>query len=187
MDDPVVDKIVAHVARVAAGKVPSAAFQAAKIVIADPLVVVGEIVARKGAVGMLGFVEDWDVRLDPLVMSQPAEHLGRAVGGVADQSGGVESEGFERALDHALGCRHLGLPDRCRRFDIDDNRVVDIDQVIGRPGGTLDEQFDRDRIEIRFESARRLFPARPVPIALWECPFAARLAHFRAPRCWPAN
>src|SRR2546430_1850992 len=67
-------------------------------------------------------------------MNKPVQHLGRVIGGVTDQPGAVESEAFERALDHALGCRHLGLPDRCRRFDIDDNRVVDIDQVIDRIG-----------------------------------------------------
>src|SRR5438067_11546499 len=69
--------------------------------------VISEVLAREGAVWALGFVEDWDVRLDPTVMNKPVQHLGRAIGGVTDQPGGVESEAFERALDHALGCRHL--------------------------------------------------------------------------------
>src|SRR5437868_12581690 len=74
--------------------------------------VVSEVLARESAVWALGFVEDWAVRLDPTVMNKPVQHLGRAIGGVTDQPGGVESAGFGRALDHALGCSHLGLPDR---------------------------------------------------------------------------
>jgi len=41
---------------------------------------------------------------------------------------------LHRALDHTLGRQHLGLTDRRRRFDIDDDRVVDIDQIVGRVG-----------------------------------------------------
>ena len=33
--------------------------------------VVSEVLAREGAVWALGFVEDWDVRLDPTVMNKP--------------------------------------------------------------------------------------------------------------------
>jgi len=83
---------------------------------------------------MLGFVEHWDVRLDPVLIDQPVQHLGRSMGGVADQLGRIEIEVRERALDHALCRQHLGLTDRRRRFDIDNNRVVGIDQVVGRIG-----------------------------------------------------
>src|SRR5947207_2683016 len=60
-------------------------------------------------------VEDRDVRLDPLLMNQPVQHLGRAIGAVADEALGVEIEACNRPLDHALGRRHLGLTDRRRR------------------------------------------------------------------------
>jgi hypothetical protein len=69
--------------------------------VAVALVVIGEVVAREGAVGMLGFVEHRDVRLDPVLIDQPVQHLGRSIGGVADQPGRIEIEAFERALDHA--------------------------------------------------------------------------------------
>src|SRR5947207_10884881 len=36
--------------------------------IAVALVVIGKVLAREGAVGMLGFVEHGDVRLDPLLI-----------------------------------------------------------------------------------------------------------------------
>src|SRR5436189_5271428 len=35
------------------------------------LVVIGKVLARQGAVGMLGFVEYRDVRLDPLLINYP--------------------------------------------------------------------------------------------------------------------
>src|SRR5437016_11597417 len=54
--------------------------------IAVALVVIGKVVAREGAVGALGFVEHRDVRLDPVLMNQPVQHLRRAVGGIADQA-----------------------------------------------------------------------------------------------------
>src|SRR5947208_666077 len=63
-------------------------------------VVVSEVLAREGAVGALGFVEHRDVRLDPAIMDQPVQHIGRAVGGVADQPGGVQIEAIQRPLDH---------------------------------------------------------------------------------------
>src|SRR5438046_2068192 len=44
--------------------------------IAVALGVIGKVLAREGAVGMLGFVEHWDVRLDPLLIDQPVQHLG---------------------------------------------------------------------------------------------------------------
>src|SRR5204862_874599 len=82
--------------------------------IAVALVVIGKVLAREGAVGMLGFVEHGDVRLDPLLIDQPVQHLGRSLGGVADEALGVEVDACNRPLDHALGRRRLGLTDRGR-------------------------------------------------------------------------
>lgn len=36
-----------------------------------------------------------------------------------------------RPLDHPFGRGYLGLPHRRARLDIDDHRIVDVDQVIG--------------------------------------------------------
>ena len=54
--------------------------------VAVAFVVIGEVVTREGAVGMLGFVEHWDVRLDTAIVHEPVQHLGRAIGAVADLS-----------------------------------------------------------------------------------------------------
>jgi hypothetical protein len=46
----------------------------------------------------------------------------------------VQIEALHRAFDHPLCGQDLGLTDRGRRFDIDDDRVVAVDQVVGRVG-----------------------------------------------------
>ena len=53
--------------------------------LAVALVVIGEVVARVGAVSPLGVVEHRDVRLDLPLMNQPGEVLGRTAGGVGRQ------------------------------------------------------------------------------------------------------
>lgn len=47
---------------------------------------------------------------------------------------GAQIEALHRALDHTLCRQYLGLTDCRRRLDIDDDRVVDVDQVVGRIG-----------------------------------------------------
>src|SRR5712672_3960990 len=68
---------------------PLSEFLPGRADIAVALVVVGKVVAREGAVAALGFVETRDVLLDPAIMDEPVQHLGRAVGGIADQTLGV--------------------------------------------------------------------------------------------------
>src|ERR1700733_3800802 len=64
-------------------------------------------------------------------MHQPAEHLGRAISAVAHESCRIQIEALHRSFDHTLCRQDLGLADRGGRFDIDNNRVVDIDQIVG--------------------------------------------------------
>jgi hypothetical protein len=51
------------------------------------------------------------MRLDAVLIEQPVEHLGRAIGAGAHEPGGIEAEAIHRALDHAPGGQDLGLPD----------------------------------------------------------------------------
>jgi hypothetical protein len=96
--------------------------------------IVGEIVAREGPVLTCRLVEHGHMRLDPVLIDQPAEHLGRAIGAIAHEPSGVETEAVHRALDHALSGEDFGLPDRRCRFDINNDSVFDIDQVVGGIG-----------------------------------------------------
>jgi hypothetical protein len=94
------------------------------------LVIVGEVVAREGAVLARRFVEHGYMRLNAVLVDQPAEHLGRAVGAIAHEPGGIEAEAIHRALNHALGGQNVGLLDGHGGLYIDDDRMLDIDQVI---------------------------------------------------------
>jgi hypothetical protein len=71
------------------------------------------------------------MRPDAVLIDQPAEHLGRAVGAVSKEAGGIEIEALHRAFYHAFCGQNLGLPDRGGRFDIDDDPIVDVDHVVG--------------------------------------------------------
>ncbi len=98
------------------------------------LVVVGEVVAGEGPVLALGLIEDRDVGLDALLVHQPLKHLGRAVGGVGGQTLGPQAQAFLGALDHgSAGCQ-LALAHGGGRFDVDDHRVIQVDQVVGAVG-----------------------------------------------------
>jgi hypothetical protein len=63
-------------------------------------------------------------------MHEPIEHLGRAIGAVANQALGIQVQVFQRALDHALCRQDFGLADRRCRLDIDNDRVVGTDEIL---------------------------------------------------------
>ncbi len=66
-------------------------------------VIIGEVGAAEGAVAALGFVEDWDMWLDPAPVHQPGEVLGRAVGAIGGEPGWPEAEALLRPVDHGAG------------------------------------------------------------------------------------
>jgi hypothetical protein len=61
--------------------------------------------------------------LDAVLMHQPAEHLGGAIGAVTHKPGGIQIDALHRSFDHALYGQNLGLADRGGRFDINDDRM----------------------------------------------------------------
>src|SRR5215468_2730984 len=78
-------------------------------------VVIGEVLAREDPVRAGRLIEDGNVRLDAVLVNQPAEHLGRTIAAVAEEPAWIEIEPFERALNHALGGQHLRtVPDRSK-------------------------------------------------------------------------
>jgi hypothetical protein len=80
--------------------------------IAVAFAVIGEVVARESTVGALGFVEHRDMRLNPALVHQPGEVLGRTVTGVCRQPLRPQAKALLRTLDHPALRRHLGLTDR---------------------------------------------------------------------------
>jgi hypothetical protein len=71
--------------------------------------VVDEVAAGKGSVDTLGFVHQFHVRLDPALVHQPPDHVGRAVTRVGDQARRREIKSLSRAIEHRLGRAGFGL------------------------------------------------------------------------------
>src|SRR5712672_315816 len=93
-------------------------FLAGRADVAVAFVVIDKVVTRERAVGALGFVEDRDVRLDPPLLHQPSEILGRAVAGIAREPLGPQAEALLRAIDHPTLRGYLSLAARGARLDI---------------------------------------------------------------------
>ena len=99
---------------------------------ADILVVLGvpfEVRPGPGEVGASALVEHRHVRRD-LAIDQPAQHRSGAVGRIRDEAFGLPVKPGLHAVQHGLGQSYLGLPDRSRGFDINDDTVIGVDQVI---------------------------------------------------------
>ena len=76
--------------------------------------------------------------LDPALIDQPGEHLGRAIAGVGRQTRRRDLEPVGGALDHCLGRRDFRLPYAGGGLHVHDHRVLEIDQIvvgIGIDGG----------------------------------------------------
>jgi len=85
---------------------------------ADMDIAVVIVLAIECPVGSRRLVEDRDMRPDP-------NHLGQAVGAVAGEPLRLEPEALG-AFDHRARCDNLRLPDRAARFDVDDDRMIEI-------------------------------------------------------------
>ena len=70
---------------------------------------------------------EWrDMWLDP-TPHQPSDHQPRSIGGVGCQPLWSETKAVLGPLQHRLGSGDLGAPARRRRFDVDDDRPLQID------------------------------------------------------------
>ena len=94
------------------------------------LFVVGEVGPRElAARGDLALIPERDMRFDAMV-HQPAQHLARAVGDIAGNAIGLQSEALLRPTNHGLGRIDLLGDARRRCLDIEDNGVFNIDEII---------------------------------------------------------
>lgn len=94
--------------------------------------------AGESSVSALGFVDQVHVRLDPMLIHQPPNHLGRAVAPVGDQARRGDIELFGRTVDHRLRGRDLCLAHRRRRLDIHNDGMLQIDEIVVGVGITGD-------------------------------------------------
>ena len=94
----------------------------------------GEGGPLEGVIAAGGLVEHGDMRLDAFILDQPGKVRGGAVSGIGHQLLGPQAEALLRALDHPALGGHLGLAHRGCRLDIDDHRMVEVDQIVGGVG-----------------------------------------------------
>ena len=78
----------------------------------------GEVAAGEGSVRTLSLVHQVHVRLDPALVHQPPNHLGRAVTRIGDQARRGEIELFGHAVEHRLGRSDFRLANGRRRLDV---------------------------------------------------------------------
>ena len=84
---------------------------------------------RESSVRAPQLIEHLDVRLNAALVHQPAKHLGRAMAGVGDQARRLDVE-LLGAVEHRLGRPDLRLPNGGRRLDVDDHRMLQVDEII---------------------------------------------------------
>ena len=92
-----------------------------------------EVRARQGSVLALAHILDRDMRRD-LAFKQPIEHFSGAVGDIAGDMVGRQAKAVLRPRNHRLGHVHLFGDARRRRFDIDDDGVLHVDQIVQAVG-----------------------------------------------------
>lgn len=72
------------------------------------------------------------MRRDPALFDQPPQHLRRSVGRVGDEPLGPKAETVRNALDHLPGRIGLVGADGAAGLDVDDDRVVGVDELVVR-------------------------------------------------------
>src|SRR6185437_833725 len=94
----------------------------------------GEVGSGEGAVGAVGLVEHRDVRSNAALLDQEGEVLGRAIGAVGGKALRLEAEALGGPVEHGARGAHLRLPNGPARLDIEDDRMVGVDQIVGGIG-----------------------------------------------------
>ena len=109
-----------------AGRTQGLAVRAAVLIL---LFVEGEVAAREGSIIPFSLLLDRDVRGDAGT-NEPSKELTSSVGCVRQEAFGLQAEPSVGALDHRPSGLDLVVRARRCRLDVDDHRVLDVDQVI---------------------------------------------------------
>src|ERR1700693_5661770 len=89
-----------------------------------------EVRAAEGSVSALALVPHRYMRRDVLFLHQPGEDLRRSVGFVGAKPPWLQTEAGLRSVEHGLGRTNLGWPADACRLDIDDDRRLEVDQIV---------------------------------------------------------
>ena len=89
-----------------------------------------KVVARKSSVLAFRLVKHRDVRLDALFVDEPCEHLSRSVAGVGRETLRLQAKRLRGSSDHRLGRRDFRLAHGGGGLDVDDDRALEVDQIV---------------------------------------------------------
>ncbi len=70
------------------------------------------------------------MRLDTLFLDQPGQHGGCAISRITSKLSRLHAKAFFGALNHRPGSAHFGRTDGTRGFNIDDDGMLGIDQIV---------------------------------------------------------
>src|SRR5262249_26212001 len=96
------------------------------------ILIPSEVTTREGSVLAFRLVPYWDVRLDLLIVDQPAEHRTGAVGSIGDQARGFNPQPILNPIDHHLGGFSLFCSVGRRRLNVHDHSRVHVHPIISR-------------------------------------------------------
>src|ERR1700728_3112782 len=72
------------------------------------------------------------MRLDPTGVHQPVEHVGGAIGRVSRQAIRMKPEPLIETIKHGAGRTNLSLPNGASWLDVNNDRSLQIDQIVVR-------------------------------------------------------
>lgn len=93
-----------------------------------------EVGTRQGAVPAIGLIEHRDVLCDAPPLDQEGQVLSGAIGAVGNQALRLQPDALRGTVEHRARGADLGLADGAARLDIEDDRVLGIDQLVGGIG-----------------------------------------------------
>src|SRR5947209_5928011 len=89
-----------------------------------------EVGAAEGSVSALALVPYRHMRRDVLFLHHPGEDLRRSVGFVGAKPPWLQTEARLRSVEHGFGRTNLGWSADACRLDIDDDRRLEVDQIV---------------------------------------------------------
>src|SRR5215468_1813989 len=84
-----------------------------------PILVEGKVLSAQPAIFALGFLNDRNVRSDPLLVDDPVQRRRRSVGSVRCKTFGLQAEALFSAVNHRLHGADLCLANGARGLDVD--------------------------------------------------------------------
>jgi len=93
-----------------------------------------EVGARERTIRSVRLIEHRDMRLDLPFLDEPGEIRRRSVSTIRSEPLRFEPEALSGPIKHGARRADLGLSDGAGRFYVQDDRVLRVDQVVGRVG-----------------------------------------------------